>query len=206
MPAHGVGGPSHFPGRICAIPILFPDATLVSHLFGWVLNPIQKPNPMKAVLCLLALFSTGWVQAEALYKVVGPDGKITYTDQPPADPKTATTMQITSAPSTPLPDAVLKYQAELQKSMQGRLASAKVADSGPPALFSAAWCGYCTQAKAYLAAKSIRNREYDIDTEDGARAYVEAGGKKGIPLLVSGSKRQQGFSPASYDSFFAAKK
>lgn len=162
---------------------------------------------MKTLACFFVFALAAAAQAQPLYKVVGPDGKITYTDQPPADPKTATTMQIQSAPSTPLPESVLKYQAELQKSMQNRLAAAKTQDSsGPPTLFSAAWCGYCTKAKAYLAAKRISFREVDIDTEDGARAYVEAGGKKGIPLLVAGGRRQQGFSEGSYDSFFAAKK
>ena len=144
---------------------------------------------MKFLVLLFALLLLAAAQAQTLYKVVGPDGKITYTDQPPADPKTATTMDIKSAPSTPLPESVLKYQAELQKSLRNRLASAQN-DAGPPKLFSAAWCGYCTQAKAYLAAKSISYREYDIDTEAGARAYVEAGGTKGIPLLVAGAKRQ----------------
>lgn len=159
-----------------------------------------------ALLCVVALCAAA--HAETLYKVIGPDGKITYTDRPPEDGKSkATTMQIQSAPSTPLPDSVLKYQAELQKSMQNRLAAAKEMGSmGTPVLFSAAWCGYCTKAKSYLAAKKIGYREVDIDTEDGAKAYFEAGGKKGIPLLVAGSKRQQGFSEASYDSFFGLKK
>jgi glutaredoxin len=161
---------------------------------------------LRVFLCALCLCSAA--HAEKLYKVVGPDGKITYTDRPPEDGKSKiSTMEIQSAPSTPLPDAVLKYQAELQKSMQNRLAAAKEMGSiGTPVLFSAAWCGYCTKAKAYLSAKKINYREVDIDTEDGAKSYFEAGGKTGIPLLVAGAKRQQGFSDASYDSFFGLKK
>src|SRR5689334_15127897 len=104
---------------------------------------------MKTTICLIALLSAvSAASGETLYKVVGPDGKITYTDRPPQDDKSkSTAMQITSAPSTPLPDSVLKFQAELQKSLQNRLAAAKEMGSmGTPVLFSAVWCGYCTQA------------------------------------------------------------
>lgn len=161
---------------------------------------------MKILASLLVFLAATTAQADTLYKVVGSDGKVTYTDRPAAEGNSVTALRFANAPSSPLPDSVLKYQAELQKSMQGRLAQAGKQDStGTPALFVATWCGYCTRAKAYLQGKGIRYREYDIDTADGGRAYFEAGGRKGVPLLVAGDKRQQGFSEGSYDKFFAAK-
>jgi glutaredoxin len=151
--------------------------------------------------------AAGAVHAETLYKVVGSDGKVTYTDRPPAEGSTVTSLQFANAPSSPLPESVLKYQAELQKSLQNRLAQAgKPEPGGTPVLFIATWCGYCTRAKAYLKAKAIAFREVDIDTADGGRAYFEAGGRKGVPLMVAGDKRLQGFSEGAYDKFFAAKK
>ena len=145
--------------------------------------------------------------AETLYKVIGADGKTTYTDRPPADAKSTTAMQFSDAPSTPLPDSVMKYQAELQKGMQGRLAQANRLDAiGTVTLFSATWCGHCTKAKAYLRSKGISFQELDIDTPGGGRAYFEAGGKRGVPLLMAGGKRLEGFSGDAYDYFFAAKK
>ena len=156
---------------------------------------------------LVLLVATTAAQAETLYKVVGPNGNITYTDRPPADGKSTTTLQFADAPSSPLPASVLKYQAELRLSMQGRLAQAKKADSiGTTTLFSATWCGYCTRAKAYLSAKGIRYQEVDIDTAEGGRAYFEAGGTRGVPLLLTDNQRVQGFSEATYDRLFAAKK
>ena len=163
---------------------------------------------MKTFACFIAIvFAVTALHAETLYKVIGADGKITYTDQPPADRKSTTALRFADAPSTPLPESVLKYQAALQKSMQGRLAEAKKIDAGGSAtLFSATWCGYCTQAKAYMQAKGIGYRELDIDTPDGGRAYFEAGGARGVPLLMADGRRIQGFSAGAYDSFFAVKK
>jgi len=156
---------------------------------------------------LFALLMLAGAQAETLYKVIGADGKTTYTDRPPADAKTTTTLKFSDAPSTPLPASVLKYQAELQKGAHGRLAQAKRLDAiGTVTLFSASWCGHCTKAKAYLRSKGISFQELDIDTPGGGRAYFEAGGKRGVPLLMAGGKRLEGFSDGAYDYFFAAKK
>ena len=162
---------------------------------------------MKIIVWFILFAVTGNAQAETLYKVVGADGKITYTDRPPADSKSTTTLRFADAPSTPLPASVLKNQAELQKTMQGRLSQAKKMDLiGTPTLFSASWCGYCTRAKAYLQSRGIRYREVDIDTADGGRTYFEAGGQRGVPLLMADGKRLEGFSDGAYDNFFSSKK
>lgn len=162
---------------------------------------------MKTPACFLVIVAVTSAQAETLYKAVGPDGRITYTDRAPADSKSTSALRFADAPSTPLPDPVLKYQAALQKNMQNRLAEAKKIDSiSMPALYIATWCGYCTKAKAYLRARGIRCREIDIDKPDGGRAYFDAGGQRGVPLLMADGKRQSGFSEGSYDYFFSAKK
>ena len=73
-------------------------------------------------------------------------------------------------------------------------------------LFSAAWCGYCKKAKAYLAQKGISYREVDVETKDGILAYAQAGGKSGIPLLLANGQKVLGFSPAAYDALLTAHK
>jgi glutaredoxin len=71
-------------------------------------------------------------------------------------------------------------------------------------LYSAAWCGYCRRAKAYLAQNGIAYDDIDVDTPDG-RAAFEQVGKDGVPLLVSGKKRVRGFRPEGYDAFFTSR-
>jgi glutaredoxin len=73
-------------------------------------------------------------------------------------------------------------------------------------LYSAAWCGFCKRAKAYLAGKGITYQDFDIDTKDGMTAFAQAGGGKGVPLLLARGQRVQGFSPAAYDALFANRK
>jgi glutaredoxin len=155
----------------------------------------------------LALLMTLTITADAtVYKTVGPDGKVIYTDQPPADPKTAATLNIAEQPSSPLPASVLKYQEQLAKSADKRLrepAPVRANLSATPTLFSAAWCGYCRKAKGYMASHKITFQEIDIDTESGARAYFEAGGRSGVPMLIVDGRVTRGFSESTYDQVFA---
>jgi glutaredoxin len=158
---------------------------------------------MIRLAALALLLAPALVHADTVYKSVGPDGRVVYSQEPPAGNRLEKTMTFTNLPSTPLPASVIRYQDEMQKSMKKRFA-----DSGSlaslPVLFSAAWCGYCKQAKAYLADKRIAFQEYDIDTPDGVQRFVESGGGRGVPVLLWNSQRVQGFSRPAYDALFKA--
>ncbi len=148
-----------------------------------------------AAACVLATPARG----ETLYKTIGADGRVEYTDRPPAQGKAVKTLNFADLPATPLPESVLRYREELQKSLKDRLANAGKR-SGEPQLFTAVWCGYCRKAKSYLAQRGVAFREHDIDTPDGQLAFAQAGNASGIPLLLLGEQRVQGFSAAAYDA------
>jgi hypothetical protein len=103
---------------------------------------------------LLAGFA-GRAPAATLYKIVGPDGRVTYSDQRLVDGQVQKTLSFTEQPSAPLPEAVLRYREGLEKGVQKRLAEATRERDGTLRLFTAQWCGYCRQAKAHLAEKGI---------------------------------------------------
>jgi glutaredoxin len=155
--------------------------------------PIQLP--ILLFLCALAL---PCAQAQTLYKIVTPDGRVVYTDHPPTQGKVLKTLTPDAAPATALPSAAAEQLAKLQ-SLRSAVPTSGVV------LYSAVWCGYCTKAKSWLAGKGIAYREIDIDTPDGLASFAQAGGGKGVPLLVAGGQRVQGFSPAAYAQLFARK-
>lgn len=126
--------------------------------------------------------------AQTLYKVVSPEGKISYSSQKP-EGKIARTL-VYAAPPT---GAVQPRQRQVL-------------------LYTAAWCGYCAKAKAYLAAANIRYEEIDAETSYGRGAFARATGAapipeskpaSGIPYLVMGEVKQRGFSSETYDRIFA---
>jgi glutaredoxin len=165
---------------------------------------------MRLIIVMLML---AWAAAPAfaatVYKTVDSNGKVIYTDQPPANAKEAggtKTLDIKDEPASPLPASVLKYQEQLKRNANKRIQEPPKPASATPVLFSAAWCGYCRRAKAYLQQHGIAFQEHDIDTEAGMQAFIEAGGGRGVPLLIVNGGATRGFSEGSYDRLFAKKK
>jgi glutaredoxin len=162
-------------------------------------------------IALLALLIGGILAsavpvAKTLYKSVGPDGRIAYSDRPPAGGRIEKTMKFDNLPGSALPASAASYVEQLRRMRASSTPSTPSTPTSGAVLYSATWCGYCKQAKAYLASKGIAYQEIDIDTKDGMAAFAQAGGGKGVPLLLAGGQRVQGFSPAAYDALFAERK
>ena len=155
------------------------------------------PTRTGVLITVIALAAA--VHAAPIYKSVGPDGRVTYSDRPPPDGVGEKTLNFSNLPASPLPESVIRYREELEKRLKDKLSRPKPVRSAQPVLFSATWCGQCRKAKTYLAEHKIRYIEYDIDTEDGMSAYIEAGGKRGVPLLSLRGKTVLGFTPEAYD-------
>lgn len=163
---------------------------------------------MRALFLLALLLPlAGITQAQTVYRSVDADGRIIYSDKPPAGSKVDKTLNFANLPASPLPDSVLRYQDELQKSMQKRLSDAQRPVSGQPVLFVTKWCGYCKQAKAYLAEKGIQYREHDIETPSGMQALVASGIRgSGVPVMLWNEQRVLGYSRPAYDAVFRSAK
>ncbi len=69
-------------------------------------------------------------------------------------------------------------------------------------MYSAVWCGVCKRARAYLQANSIPFEEYDIETtRKGEEDYARLGAG-GVPLILFGKARMQGFYPQRFQSTY----
>ncbi|WP_410498424.1 glutaredoxin domain-containing protein [Chitinibacter sp. S2-10] len=159
---------------------------------------------MRQFIILIALlFCSLNIFAETVYKTVDANGNIVYTDRAPTTGKVST-LNYESAPFSPEPESVIRYRQELQKGIDKTMARAAMRENpNSITLFTTSWCTYSKQAKQYLESHNIRFREYNIETAEGAKALVETGTtRKGVPLLIAGTKQLRGYSQASYDNFF----
>ena len=159
---------------------------------------------LRSAVCVLSFAISMTTSADTVFKAVGPNGEITYSDKPPADRARANTLEFRNLPSSPLPAQVLRFREQLEKSAEGRISAARAPRASDVALFTASWCGHCKRAKAHLRAAQINYVEYDIENVDGMRAFIGAGGSGGVPLLVAGDRRVQGYSSAAYEQLAAA--
>lgn len=159
---------------------------------------MKAPAAMAAILACSAVFSAASL-AQNLYKSIGPDGKVVYSDRPPAEGRLEKTMQFKNLPSTSL------SADQLEKMRRQNAGSQAAIPSGQAVIYTTAWCGYCKKAKSYMSSKGISYREVDIETDHGLAAYAKAGGGKGVPLLQYRGQSVQGFSVEAYEALFGRK-
>jgi glutaredoxin len=60
-------------------------------------------------------------------------------------------------------------------------------------LYGTQWCGYCRQAREYLASRKIPFVDIDIDTSERGREQFAMLGGKGVPLILVGRQRLDGY-------------
>lgn len=60
-------------------------------------------------------------------------------------------------------------------------------------------CGYCKLLRRYLNARGIPYADYDIQTNRDARLAFDAAGARGVPFVVIGGQRIEGFNPVAIE-------
>lgn len=137
--------------------------------------------------------------AKEMYKSVGSDGKIIYSDRVSADAKLEKKIVLKDLPAS---EVSTETAAAIERMKQQAGQSNSAGNGVETVLFTTSWCGYCRKARAYLAGKNIPYREIDIETDSGLSAYVQAGGSQGVPYLLAKGQTVMGFEIDRYDLLF----
>ncbi|RZL04307.1 MAG: glutaredoxin family protein, partial [Rubrivivax sp.] len=152
-------------------------------------NPMSRHLQSSSLLAAavgLALLQAG--PAWALYKVVAPDGRVTYTDRPPSDRPAATLKTNgTVAATTGLP-------FELQK----------VANQYPVTFYSSTKCPPCDAARQMLQSRGIPYTEKTVETSEDILTLQKREGVQQLPVLKVGSKQLVGFAQADWVGYLDA--
>ena len=159
------------------------------------------PRQLALLSCGLALYPLS--MAQTIYKSVGADGRVVYGDRPPTSGHLEKTMKFADLPSSPLPAVPPATTATGSNAGDAPVAAPA---SGGVTLYSAAWCGYCRQAKAWLANKGVAYQDIDVDTPTGRAALARTGARRGIPVLVVDNRAITGFTAQAYDAALAGHK
>ncbi|MCP4186490.1 MAG: DUF4124 domain-containing protein [Gammaproteobacteria bacterium] len=69
-------------------------------------------------------------------------------------------------------------------------------------MYSTDWCGYCKQARRYFEKNDIDFVEYDIEKNRTARRAYKKLGAKGVPIILVGKQRMNGFSVAGFNRIY----
>lgn len=140
---------------------------------------------MRMLLLLLTLITCGVIHAE-IYTWKDPQGRTHFGDRPPAD----------SAPEQLELKINTIHKPEVQPLDEGANGPRQVV------IYTTDWCGVCRRAKGYFKRNNIPYREYDVEkTAKGRRDYKRLHGS-GVPIILVGNRRMNGFSPAHFDQLY----
>ena len=137
-----------------------------------------------ALVMMLGLLSAS-AASQTIYRWVDADGRVRYTSEKPPEGAKGAALQsrISSYSGTP----VVSGKAP---------APAAAAARAEVKMYSTDWCGYCRQAREYFARNGIRYTEVDIEKSAAARSEYERLGGRGVPVILVGAQRMDGFGEA----------
>lgn len=153
------------------------------------MTPNRRPS-LSALLGLAALTFTALAGAQPVYKTVGPDGRISFSDRPPLEPGAK------PAPSVPLPGP----SAGGALPFELRQVTAKF----PVTIYTSSNCVPCGAGRAHLASRGIPFNERTIASNEDAEALQRLSGDNTLPMLTIGTQQIKGYSDAEWTQFLDA--
>jgi glutaredoxin len=143
--------------------------------------PVRRARAPQLLAMALAAAALA-MPAHALYKVVGPDGKVTYTDRPPsgADGKVTPLTATGSALATDPADLPLELRQAVARY--------------PVTLYVVADCEPCDSARALLRQRGIPYAERIVVSDADADALLRLTGTRDLPTMAIGVQHLRGFS------------
>jgi glutaredoxin len=148
------------------------------------MNAPLRPALLAALLAL-ALAPA----AQAQFKVVNPDGTVTYTDRPPP---AASAVPLASRP------AATAATANLPPELAGP------ASKYPATLYTSLDCQPCEAARQMLRARGVPHVEKLVVTMEEGQALKRIAGGTEVPSLTLGSDALRGYSPDKWNAYLDA--
>lgn len=140
-----------------------------------------------------ALLFLAPLAAMAQYKVVGPDGSVTYTDRPP----TATGAKISTI-SRRGETAPLGGSADLPFELR------QVVGRYPVTIYTTSDCTPCDSGRQLLQQRGVPYTERTVNTDDDAAALERLVGARTVPSLTIGGQGLRGFQDADWSAYLDA--
>ena len=69
-------------------------------------------------------------------------------------------------------------------------------------MYSTDWCHYCKKARQYFKKNNIAYTEYDIDKNKKAKRRYKEMGATGVPVILVGKKRMNGFNQKGFERIY----
>lgn len=153
--------------------------------------PASRPHLRNAALGLALGVLSMAALAQGVYRIVGPDGRVSYSDQPPP---AANAKPVTGGASGGTGTSNAQLPFELRQ----------VVTRYPVVLYTSSECAPCSSGRNLLNARGIPYSEKTISTNEDAEALRRLTGQTSLPFLSIGSQQIRGYSDSEWTQFLDA--
>jgi len=151
----------------------------------------------QVMVCLLSFSQYSYSQ---IYKWIDKNGDVQFSDQKPktGNKTESIKLKINSVKNPSFSNNTLNTDTQdFDNTGKNDYASAQKV-----IMYSAVWCGVCKHAKKYFKQQGIPYKEYDIDKSAKGRKDFKRLGGRGVPIILVGKQRMDGFDAAAFERMY----
>jgi glutaredoxin len=142
-----------------------------------------------AVAVVCAAFG---VQAQTIYRIVGADGKVTFSDKPPASAEQGKVAGTGVGANSAAANTALPFELR------------QVVSKYPVTLYTSAKCGPCDSGRALLLGRGVPFSERTVSTQEDIDYLQRLAGDSSLPYLTIGGQRIRGLSDVEWTQYLDA--
>ncbi len=150
------------------------------------------PGALLALIAVAGSLVAPLSQAQQVYRIVGPDGKVTFSDRPPVAVSSAKASEASASSASGATFAGLPFELK------------QVAGKYPVILYTSDNCAPCGAGRSLLTSRGIPFNEKTVSTAEDSQALQRLSGETSLPFLTIGSQQLKGFSDAEWTQFLNA--
>ena len=130
--------------------------------------------------------------AQPIYRIIGPDGKVTFSDRPPVGQEKTTTLGAGGRAADGAGSGELSFEL---RQLTGRY---------PVTLYTSDNCEPCNAGRSLLVSRGVPYSERTIKTPADADALQRISGAATVPVLTIGGQRLSGYSSSEWTQYLDA--
>jgi len=141
---------------------------------------------------LIAGFSSSDASAQQIFRIVGPDGRVTFSDKPAPEGTARAAAAVPVSGGRATDNSALPFELR------------QVANRYPVTLYTAPGCGPCGAGRAMLSGRGIPFTEKTVTTNEDIEALKRVASAASLPFLTIGGQQIKGFSESEWVQFLDA--
>jgi glutaredoxin len=152
-----------------------------THKFGYLVSAMA-----------LVISAGSSTHAQTVYRIVGADGKVTFSDKPPVNADQGKIAGTGVGAGSGASSSGLPFELR------------QVVSKYPVTLYTASKCGPCDTARSYLVARGVPFTERTVNTPQDAESLQRISGETSLPFITVGNQRLSGFTDVDLNQYLDA--